>query len=394
MSRELKRDQSPGFLEESMAGATLPAPEPTAGAGAVQVAVRERARFAGAARWFETLGPERETPPARRTYAWAPLFVLALGLLAVARSVALRVLLPVALAAAAVALLLRRRRAKGTPRAEGQGPRRGLELSAQGLAFHPGVSPRARAHSPSGVGAGGAAAQPLLSAFGPFGVTLMAPLRRDRLIAVLSSPAGTFSVGASFDAAARRTFAGLLGRATTLGGDDGLLEAIGPDGDPLLMEAAELCSLVDALGRLDPGCLERLVLTDARGGALTLDSRKLHAGDRTVDLTVPLEWRPLLFQEEIGPSLAIYQATWIRQGATELVLVSLLPSLVPGAMGEGDLAGLDRGALRDLRLMQAGAEEPPPPALRVAIERLFMLPLRSALDKAPRAPGQARWAKA
>ena len=37
--------------------------------------------------------------------------------------------------------------------------------------------------------------------------------------------------------------------------------------------------------------------------------------------------------------------------------------------------------------MQAAPEQPPPPEQRVAIERLFMLPLRSALDRAPRVTG-------
>jgi hypothetical protein len=40
--------------------------------------------------------------------------------------------------------------------------------------------------------------------------------------------------------------------------------------------------------------------------------------------------------------------------------------------------------LRDLRLMQGAVAEPPPRELRRAIDRVFMLPLRRALDRAPR----------
>jgi hypothetical protein len=39
---------------------------------------------------------------------------------------------------------------------------------------------------------------------------------------------------------------------------------------------------------------------------------------------------------------------------------------------------------RDLRLMEASPGEPPPRELRHAIDRVFMLPLRRALDRAPR----------
>jgi hypothetical protein len=44
--------------------------------------------------------------------------------------------------------------------------------------------------------------------------------------------------------------------------------------------------------------------------------------------------------------------------------------------------------------MQASPEQPPPSDQRVAIERLFMLPLRSALDRAPRASHQPNRAQA
>jgi hypothetical protein len=87
-------------------------------------------------------------------------------------------------------------------------------------------------------------------------------------------------------------------------------------------------------------------------------------GDRVFDLAAPIEWRGIVFQEGLGQAIAVYQGTWIRQGSSEIVLVSLLPSIMSaGAQGiteNGSLAGLDRSVLRDLRLMQAVPEEPPP----------------------------------
>jgi hypothetical protein len=45
---------------------------------------------------------------------------------------------------------------------------------------------------------------------------------------------------------------------------------------------------------------------------------------------------------------------------------------------------VQRALVRDLRLMQSLPDLPPPREQRVAVERLFMLPLRQALDRAPR----------
>jgi hypothetical protein len=44
--------------------------------------------------------------------------------------------------------------------------------------------------------------------------------------------------------------------------------------------------------------------------------------------------------------------------------------------------------------MQATPEAPPPAEQRVAIDRLFMLPVRSALDRAPRTSHHAAPARA
>jgi hypothetical protein len=112
----------------------------------------------------------------------------------------------------------------------------------------------------------------------------------------------------------------------------------------------------------------------------------------------------MLFQEPFGtvmtvndrePSstppggVMVYQATWVRQGMSEAVLVSLIPSVssvsVPPSPPAGEVPEVASAVLRDLRLMQATPEPPPPTELRVAIERMFMLRLRAALDRAPRA---------
>jgi hypothetical protein len=88
----------------------------------------------------------------------------------------------------------------------------------------------------------------------------------------------------------------------------------------------------------------------------------------------------------------IYQATWIRQGTQETVLVSLLASLAgasSNAIATSQVPELELALLRDVRLMQAAPDSPPPADVRTAIERTYMLPLRAALDRAPR-PSRSR----
>jgi hypothetical protein len=113
-----------------------------------------------------------------------------------------------------------------------------------------------------------------------------------------------------------------------------------------------------------------------------------------VDLTRPLEWRPILFQESFGHAVFLYQGTWVRQGTVEVVLVALLtPSFLEVSGRSADIprpsqpppSELDRLAARDQRLLQAAPADPPPAEQRVALDGLFVVPLRAALDRAPRA---------
>jgi hypothetical protein len=347
--------------------------------------------------WLDAVDPEApaEAPrPALAAAASIPFFLAALLVFALAKSAMIRVLVPLALSAAAVLVVTRARsftrsrlwsRWARAPLSDGAAhrPRRGLELEGDRLSFR-----------------SAGRLQAILSTSSPFGVTLLATPRRDRAVVLLTSAAGTFYVGAHFDVEARRGAAPVLDRATTVGGDDVGLESIAPDGDPLLIAPEDFVTLLDTLAARSPTCLDRFVLTDARGAELKLDGRALLAGDRSIDLDAPLEWRAIVFQEAFGQAVAVYQGTWVRQGDSELVLVCLLPSLGPAMFADIDLAGLDRaegrapkaplsGLLRDIRLMQATPEQPPPTEQRVAIDRHFMLPVRCALDRAPRPTQQA-----
>src|SRR5262249_41813252 len=89
-----------------------------------------------------------------------------------------------------------------------------------------------------------------------------------------------------------------------------------------------------------------------------------------------------------------YQATSIRQGDREVVLVSLSPTgdlATPSIVGmqsvlrEGPLGceEVQRSLARDLRLARGLADMPPARQQRIAVDRLFMPRLRLALDAAP-----------
>ena len=389
MRREPKRAR-PERAAGSAISRRLSRCRPTASVGDDRPAAEPHAPL-----WLDAIDPDAppETPrPAFAAVAAIPFLVAAVLVFALAKAGMIRVLAPAALSAMAVLVVtqaprLGRRfpwmRRGHTPRgdsaaASGRGPRRGLEIEGDRLAFR-----------------SAARVQAILSTTSPFGVTLLATPRRDRAVVLLTSSAGTFYVGAHFDVEARRAAAHILDRATTVGGDDVSLESIAPDGDPLLIAPEDFVTLLDTLAARSPTCLDRFVLTDARGAELKLDGRALVAGQRRIDLDAPLEWRAIVFQEAFGQSVAVYQGTWVRQGDSELVLVCLLPSLGPAIFADIDLAGLDRaegrapkaplsGLLRDIRLMQATPEQPPPTEQRVAIDRHFMLPVRCALDGAPR----------
>lgn len=337
--------------------------------------------LAVSSRWFLAADPRAsERVPRLRRWPAALLGAGALMMVALARSLVLRVLLPIALAAAAIVVLLRGRRPRRTVRAPASvppEPPRGLSLSARALSFHSAASPPLEVVP--------------LEPFAPFGVTLLTTRARDRLVCALTTATGTFYVGAHCDAAERHEHSALLTRASVLSGDEVGLTAVAPDGRPLDLPMSQLASLVRELSAIDPGCLDRLVLSDARGVPITLEAHELRVREARFDLATPLEWRAIVFQEPFGQAVAIYQGTWVRQGGSEVVLLSLLPSIAPlGAQTQSDGTGvpeLDRATSRDLGLMQASPEEPPPPEQRVAIDRMFMLPLRAALSRAPRAVG-------
>ena len=58
------------------------------------------------------------------------------------------------------------------------------------------------------------------------------------------------------------------------------------------------------------GCGRRVVSTTRR-------PERVNSETLLLDLSAPLEWRAIVFQESFGSAVAVYQGTWIRQGAKD-----------------------------------------------------------------------------
>jgi hypothetical protein len=220
----------------------------------------------------------------------------------------------------------------------------------------------------------------------PFGATVLASADRARLLIAFTMPHAVRHVAARVNDAEDAAAASMLiARATTAADSDLRMS------DDALLTAADAETLLTEIARRAPLALDRAYLSDASGEPVVLEPAELRIGSRRIDLCAPLEWRAVIFFESSVHATSVFQATWVRQAGAEVVLVAPVPAdgtwlrdahVAVRAAGEG--RNVQRAIARDMRLMQAAVGESPPRELRRAIDRLFMLPLRRALDAAPR----------
>jgi hypothetical protein len=336
----------------------------------------------------------RGAPKRPVLFAVGALFLVALLVVAFGRSLWLRTLLPFALALVAGAVWWRSRRAPKPVEAppvattidEVPVGERALVLTDDSVDLERNRGERI-SHPISLTLVGREGSQ-------RFGVTLLSNAKRDRLVAVLTSETGSMLFATNIDGdGARPGIASLLSRSTVVGGHDHALDAVAPDGAPTELAPDAFVRLLSELSRRDAACFDRIILSDQHGAPLLLEGSDLYANDHHFDLSRPLEWRSILFQESFGSAVTLYQGTWVRQNGAEVVLVSLLgPSFFEpqASASPADARTSDRDpeldvhAMRDQRLSQATATDPPPTDQRVAIDGIFVLPVRAALDQAPR----------
>jgi hypothetical protein len=213
----------------------------------------------------------------------------------------------------------------------------------------------------------------------PFGLTLLAAQARQRALVAITTPTETRFLGVRLEGPAAAL---LLDRASIVADGDALA-AHASDDDTL--SAADALSLLRFIRERAPLAQDRLYLSGTRGERIVLDGTELRVEEaersRLFDLDSPVEWRGFLFHEALGPAASIYQATWIRQGSSELVLVAPMPTEL---LLTGKPQPASPASTRQKQLLSPSPDEPPPGDLRTGIERVFMLPVREALAKAPR----------
>jgi hypothetical protein len=198
----------------------------------------------------------------------------------------------------------------------------------------------------------------------PFGVTVFADQTRARALLAFTATRQTRYLAVRLTEGHAPANAMLFAQAITV--DSGDLEmALGPRGGAPL-SATGAAALLRTVATRASAALARIYLSDPRGMSIVLEPYALHVGDRTIDLTAPLELRVFSFQEGASGAATVYQGAWVRQGGAELVLVSPFPA---------EQSSLGVGRVHD---------SPPSRELRVAVDRLFMPPLRQALERAPR----------
>lgn len=223
-----------------------------------------------------------------------------------------------------------------------------------------------------------------------YGLSLLSSPARDLVVLAVTHRDGIEYLGGRRPSGTRHE--SLLARTITVPESDLPLlddERTFDDGDVLL----DLCAALEARA---PGSLDRVFLSDVGMADVVVDDARLRAGQLDFDLRSPLRFRTFAFQEGTMLGAHGFQATQVRQGDREVVLVALAsaselasPALLERRDGPMGLDGVRRALGRDLRLAQGLVEMPPPRGQRVAVDRLFMPRLRVALDTAPHAALEA-----
>jgi len=218
-----------------------------------------------------------------------------------------------------------------------------------------------------------------------FGFALFATADRSRLVVALTNGASSLCVGADVGSADRKRLSWLMSHAVTACREDLAMAMQSTRGPVMLVDTTSLLRLIDLMTQVDATSFGRVMLTDNLGREVVLERDRLLTSRCTIRLDQPLEWRGLVFREGDGTMGVEYQGTWVRQGKSEMVLVSLMAGDVRQSIHEIETRTGDwpDAMLRQDAVLASGSPSAPPPVeQRVAVDRLFMLPLRRALDAA------------
>jgi hypothetical protein len=218
-----------------------------------------------------------------------------------------------------------------------------------------------------------------------FGFALLSTADRSRLVVALTNCGSSLFVGADVSPADGKRLSLLMSHAVTACREDLAMAMQSTRGPVMLVDTTALLRLIDLMTQMDAASFGRVMLTDNLGREVVLERDRLQTSRCTIRLDQPLEWRGLVFREGNGAMGVEYQGTWVRQGKSEMVLVSLMAGDVRQSIHEVEArtGGWPDAMLRQDAVLASGSPAAPPPVeQRVAVDRLFMLPLRRALDSA------------
>ncbi len=141
------------------------------------------------------------------------------------------------------------------------------------------------------------------------------------------------------------------------------------------LPAGEAADLLVYLKVRYPLAYGRLCSRGPSGERVVVSSHTIEIGDATFDLSAPLQWKSGTFFEWMGNLTRLFQATTLRQGNHAVAFVCPMPT----ELSVGPDAKL---VAADLALVQAPTQTAPR-GHKVALERLYMLHLRTILSQAP-----------
>lgn len=218
-----------------------------------------------------------------------------------------------------------------------------------------------------------------------FGFVLFTNADRSTLVVALTNGRSSLWVGAEVGPTDRKRLSWLMAHAVTACREDLAMAIQSAHGPVMLVDTTSLLRLIDLMTQVDAASFGRVMLTDNLGREVVLERDRLQTPRCTIRLDQPVEWRGIVFREGHGAMGVEYQGTWVRQGKSEMVLVSLMAGDVRLSIHEIETRTVgwqDAMLLQDAVLANGTPSAPPPVEQRVAVDRLFMLPLRRALDAA------------
>lgn len=141
------------------------------------------------------------------------------------------------------------------------------------------------------------------------------------------------------------------------------------------LQSSEVADLLTYLKIRYPHAYGRLCSRTPAGERIALSRHTIEIGEHSFDLHAPIQWKAGTFFEWMGSLTRLFQATTLRQGDRSVAFVCAMPT-------ELSVGPDPKLVASDLALVQAPTQAAPR-GQKIALERLYMLHLRTILAGAP-----------